>query len=282
MTTVPDGNVHCISVDGSFDDCQSIMKAVFADLDFKQEMQLGAVNSVNWARVLAQIVYYGYASLRQERNATFCVPTGNFGNIFAGYLARRMGFPIADLVLATNENDILARFFNTGEYARGSVHHTLSPAMDIQVASNFERFLYFYFDCDSERLTAFMQEFQQQGSAALGAPPDDAGFIATAVDTQATLQAMREVYERYQYVMDPHTAVGYAAAQTCQAPADAALIVIATAHPAKFPEAVGQAVQGLKANHPTLDALADLPERKVTLPADIQAVKDYIRKTATA
>ena len=143
MVTVPDDNVHCVAVEGSFDDCQTLMKSVFADLDFKAAHQLGSVNSVNWARVMAQIVYYGYASLRQAGD--FCVPTGNFGNVFAAYLAKRMGFPIDELLVATNENDILARFFTTGQYARGDVHFTLSPAMDIQIASNFERYLYFLF-----------------------------------------------------------------------------------------------------------------------------------------
>ena len=156
MTTVADENVHCIELEGSFDDCQNIMKTVFADAEYKAKYQLGAVNSVNWARVLAQIVYYGYASLRSERSPTFCVPTGNFGNVFAAYLAQRMGFPIHHLLVATNDNDILARFFATGSYSRGDVHQTLSPAMDIQVASNFERFLFYYFDQDSQRLTQFL------------------------------------------------------------------------------------------------------------------------------
>jgi len=170
MTTIEDENVHCLAVQGSFDDCQSLMKGLFADADAKAGLSLGAVNSVNWARVLAQIVYYGYASLKfaGPEPVSFVVPTGNFGNVFAGYLAKRMGFPIDRLIIATNDNDILARFFETGEYARGTVHHTISPAMDIQVASNFERFLYYYFDKDCERLQAFMADFTESGQIRRG------------------------------------------------------------------------------------------------------------------
>ena len=186
MTTVLDRNVHCIAVDGTFDDCQRLMKETFADLAYKEKYQLGAVNSVNWARVLAQIVYYGYASLKAPSAAEFSVPTGNFGNVFAAYLAHRMGFPIAKLIVATNDNDILARFFATGEYAVGDVHQTLSPAMDIQVASNFERFLYYYFDEDSERLKAFMADFAH-GEARLGSAPNTGLFQSMAINRQQQL-----------------------------------------------------------------------------------------------
>jgi threonine synthase len=156
MISVLDDNVHNLAVRGSFDDCQAIMKEIFNDLPFKQRYQLGAVNSVNWARVLAQVVYYFYAGLRVGGPTTFSVPTGNFGDIFAGYIAARMGLPVAKLVLATNENDILSVFFNTGAYRRGSVHQTISPSMDIQVASNFERFLFYRFDGDAARVRAFL------------------------------------------------------------------------------------------------------------------------------
>jgi threonine synthase len=285
MTTVADDNVHCIELDGSFDDCQNIMKTVFADADYKAKYQLGAVNSVNWARVLAQIVYYGYASLRSDGATRFCVPTGNFGNVFAAYLAQRMGFPIAHLLIATNDNDILARFFATGSYARGEVHQTLSPAMDIQVASNFERFLYYYFDQDSQRLTQFMQDFATNGEASIGAPPEEALLSSVAVDRQQTLQSMRDVHQRFGYILDPHTAVGHFAAQQWlqQAGADAAssYVVVGTAHPAKFPEAVVEAT-GTEPTHPTLAALSGLPKRSQPLPGDIDAVKTYLVETLAA
>ena len=277
MTTVDDDNVHCIEVEGSFDDCQNIMKTVFADAQYKATYQLGAVNSVNWARVLAQIVYYGYASLRSSAGATFCVPTGNFGNVFAAYLAQRMGFPITHLLVATNDNDILARFFATGIYARGEVHQTLSPAMDIQVASNFERFLYYHFEQDSDRLVRFMQEFAANGAASVGAPPDTQLMSSVAVNRKDTLAAMHEVNRQYGYVLDPHTAVGYHAARNHldQQVASTDVVVVATAHPAKFPDAVQQATGG-EPTHPTLEALKGLPMRRQALPCDIDAVKAYL------
>ena len=277
MTTVDDDNVHCIEVEGSFDDCQDIMKTVFADAQYKATYQLGAVNSVNWARVLAQIVYYGYASLRSSAGATFCVPTGNFGNVFAAYLAQRMGFPITHLLVATNDNDILARFFATGIYARGEVHQTLSPAMDIQVASNFERFLYYHFEQDSDRLVRFMQEFAANGAASIGAPPDTQLMSSVAVNRKDTLAAMHEVNRRYGYVLDPHTAVGYHAARNHldEQVASKDVVVVATAHPAKFPDAVQQAT-GAEPTHPTLEALKGLPMRRQALPCDIDAVKAYL------
>ncbi|MEM9620955.1 MAG: threonine synthase, partial [Pseudomonadota bacterium] len=276
MTTVPDSNVHCVAVEGSFDDCQGLMKTIFADLPFKAAHQLGAVNSVNWARVMAQIVYYGFASLRSSDPASFVVPTGNFGNVFAAYLAKRMGFPIDQLVIATNENDILARFFATGEYARGAVHHTLSPAMDIQIASNFERYLFYYFNEDSEELSKFMQAFTTDGCAGLGAAPGEGDFLATSVTTQEMLAAIGAVHERYNYVLDPHTAVGYAAWQKMADQIDAPVVLVATAHPAKFPDAVARAVPGVQPTHPALDALVSLPQRKQTIAADIAAVKQVI------
>lgn len=279
MTTVADDNVHCIEVDGSFDDCQNIMKTVFADAEYKAKYQLGAVNSVNWARVLAQIVYYGYASLRGEQAPTFCVPTGNFGNVFAAYLAQRMGFPIHHLLVATNDNDILARFFATGRYSRGDVHQTLSPAMDIQVASNFERFLFYYFDQDAQRLTQFMQDFAANGEASIGAPPEEALMSSTAVTQEQTIQAMRDVHQRFGYVLDPHTAVGYYAAKNWQQNSETTsagdTVVVGTAHPAKFPEAVVQAT-GVQPTHPTLQAIDGLPMRRQSLPCDIEAVKAYL------
>lgn len=276
MTTIPDENVHCLAVQGSFDDCQSLMKGLFADADAKAGLSLGAVNSVNWARVLAQIVYYGYASLKfaGPEPVSFVVPTGNFGNVFAGYLAKRMGFPIDKLVIATNDNDILARFFETGEYARGAVHHTTSPAMDIQVASNFERYLYYYFDEDPERLRVFMETFAETGSASIGGRPETDVFLATAVSEAEVRDTIARVYEENGYVVDPHTAVGVTAAGRFRMPG--VQICAATAHPAKFPEAVNEAIGKDVARHPTLEALKDLPVRKTVIPATTEAVRAYL------
>jgi threonine synthase len=279
MTTVPDSNVHCLALDGSFDDCQNLMKMVFGDLAFKERYSLGAVNSVNWARVLAQIVYYGYASLQKSAGGpvSFCVPTGNFGNVFAGYLAKRMGFPIEKLIVATNENDILSVFFATGKYQRGDVRFTVTPAMDIQVASNFERFLYYHMGGDTARLRGFMNEFAERGEVSIAAPSSE-DFAATAVSVADTVQAIRSTYQTYGYVADPHTAVGLAAAARFEA--RGTRICLATAHPAKFPETVNEAVGADVARHPALQALEGRESHTTRLPATVEAVKSFIEKHA--
>ena len=279
MTTVPDDNVHCIAIQGTFDDCQRIVKAIFNDLDFKARHGLGAANSVNWARVLAQAVYYLHGALRFDEPVSFSVPTGNFGNILAGYLARAMGAPIDTLVLGTNDNDILARFFETGVYSLGETRRTISPSMDIQVASNFERFVYYRLGCDPGALNAFMTAFASEGAARIdGGIPSDEGILATAVDEPATFAAMADLYARRRYVVDPHTAVGVAAAQRF---ADRRpMICLAAAHPAKFPDAVNRAAGEDIARHPMLDGLRGQPERKTLLPPDTEAVKAFIAPRA--
>ncbi len=277
MTTVPDNNVHCMAVEGSFDDCQRLMKQLFGDLDFKARYALGSINSVNWARVLAQIVYYGYASLKLPGPVSFCVPTGNFGNVFAGYLAKRLGFPIHRLIVATNENDILSVFFRTGLYRRGQVHFTVSPSMDIQVASNLERFLYYHLDEDAAALQAFMNRFEATGEARIEPPGDDT-FLAAAVDTPDTMTAIRELYEQTGYVADPHTAVGLAAARRLAV--EGTVACLATAHAAKFPDAVDKAIGKPVARHATLTALQDKPKHRTVIPADLEAVRALIRERA--
>ncbi len=274
MTTTPDENVHCLAIEGSFDDCQRVVKSIFNDLAFKSRFDLGAVNSVNWARLLAQTVYYFHTALRFEQAVTFSVPTGNFGDILAGYLARAMGAPIDKLILATNSNDILARFFATGVYALGPVRSTISPSMDIQVASNFERFLYYRLG-SSEALETFMADFSATGSARVeDGRSMDAGILPAAVSEEETMAMIGDVYARDRYVLDPHTAVGIAAAKRFQRPEP--VVCLATAHPAKFPESVNAAIGKDVAHHPALDGLVDLPERKTSLPADVDAVKEFI------
>ena len=274
MTTTPDGNVHCLAIQGSFDDCQRVVKSIFGDLPFKGRFDLGAVNSVNWARLLAQMVYYFHTALRFDQPVTFSVPTGNFGDILAGYLAREMGAPIDKLILATNSNDILARFFATGVYALGSVHRTISPSMDIQVASNFERFLYYRLG-GSEALEAFMADFSATGSARVEDDrPMDEAILPAAVSEEETMATIGDVYAHEGYVLDPHTAVGVAAARRFQPPGP--VVCLATAHPAKFPESVNAAVGRDVAHHPVLDGLEDLPERKTVLPPEVEAVKEFI------
>ena len=291
MTTVPDGNVHCIAVEGSFDDCQRIMKTLAADLSLKRRYSLGAVNSVNWARVLAQVVYYFKGVFEVQRltgreSVRVAVPTGNFGDILAGWYARAMGLDISQLVLATNSNDILSRFFSSGEYSLGEVRQTLSPSMDIQVASNFERYLYYKVGGDPSRLTELMEEFSRSGSLRVEVGADgvvDPAFAAGAGSEQDCLATIRKYHEQYGYLLDPHTAVGVAVAER-SAGADAGegdpIICLATAHPAKFPEAIREATGDDLAHHPAIDALTDLPTRRDVLPNDPQAVRDFLIKTA--
>jgi threonine synthase len=280
MTSVLDSNVHNLAIEGTFDDCQGMLKGIFNDLAFKDRHQLGSANSINWARVLAQVVYYFYAALRVQRETgaagvRVTVPTGNFGNIFAGFLAVRMGAPIRKLVLATNENDILSRFFNTGVYQRGDVHATISPSMDIQVASNFERYLYYLVGEDPKRVTELMAGFAETGNMSIGHPGGDDKFVAGAGNSERTLSTIRETYAQQAYLLDPHTAVGVdVAAQHLSA--EEPMICLATAHPAKFGEAIREAVGVDVAHHPDLDALEGRETRVDVLPADGDAVKKYI------
>lgn len=281
MTSVPDDNVFNIAVKGTFDDCQAIMKQIFGDLDFKDRCSLGSVNSINWARLLAQVVYYFFGAFRvMEKTGAgevaFAVPTGNFGDILAGYIAARMGAPIARLVLATNENDILARFFNTGVYGIGKVVPTLSPSMDIQVASNFERYLYYLGGGNADAVKRLMTQFANTGSFEM---KEHAGkdrlFVAGTADTRRTLDTIRKYWESRGYLADPHTAVGINVAERFMQKG-VPMICLATAHPAKFPAAIADATGKAIARHPAIDKLLGLPARCEVLPADAGAVREFI------
>ncbi len=282
MTSVLDDNVFNLAVDGTFDDCQHIMKTIFADVPFKTAHALGSVNSVNWARVLAQTVYYFYAAFRvmNESGAAsvrFSVPTGNFGDILAGYLAQRMGLPVDKLILATNENDILSRFFNSGIYGMANVVPTISPSMDIQVASNFERYLFYKVGEDAAELTALMSEFSRSGELCVPLNKNgvvDELFVAGRGDTPATLATIKRYKDRYGYVLDPHTAVGVYVAEKNMS-AESPAICLATAHPAKFTQAIIDAI-GEEVHHPTLDALANAETRCDDIANDVDAVKRYL------
>jgi len=279
MTSVLDDNVFNLAVDGTFDDCQHLMKSIFNDVAFKHEHSLGSVNSVNWARVLAQTVYYFYAAFRVQESTganevQFSVPTGNFGDIMAGYLAVQMGLPVKKLILATNENNILSRFFNSGEYSLGDVVPTLSPSMDIQVASNFERYLYYRLGKDPEKLAALMNHFADAG--ALRVDGSDDLFAAGEGNTAETLATIKKYQEEHGYTLDPHTAVGVAVAEKFQClEKSIPTICLSTAHPAKFTEAIEQAT-GEAAHHPLLDALADAETRCETIANDEGEIRDYL------
>ena len=284
MTSVLDPNIFNIALQGTFDDCQRIMKTLFADTEFKEQYALGSINSVNWARVLAQMVYYFYSAFRAMEqtgaaSVRFSVPTGNFGDILAGYLASKMGLPVDLLLLATNENDILSRFFNSGTYSLSKVVPTISPSMDIQVASNFERYLYYRLGENPARLREQMEAFAQTGSLSVE-PLSEGGvdpiFRAGRADTQTTLETISAYHRDHHYLLDPHTATGVFVAESFL---DESIptICLATAHPAKFPDAI-QTATGEEPHHPTLDALADAPTRCTSLPNEVEQIRDYLVK----
>ncbi|HXE98488.1 MAG TPA: threonine synthase [Dongiaceae bacterium] len=282
MTSVTDANVHNIAVRGTFDDCQDMVKELFGDLEFKEKYSLGAVNSINWARVLAQVVYYFYAWLRvtDETDApvNFSVPTGNFGDIFAGYVAKRMGLPVNRLLLATNENNILTRFINSSDYSLGKVVATASPSMDIQIASNFERYLFHLFAENPDRIKDAFAELKEQGRISFS--PDEMAivrqdFCSASINQGATLQTIRDFHADTGYLLDPHTAVGVKAALD-QLPPDSARICLATAHPAKFSETVEQSL-GFQAPVPeSVRELYGKPTRCEIMDADINKVREFI------
>ncbi len=280
MTCVANENVCNIAVDGSFDDCQSIVKALFADEAFVAKMKLGGVNSINWARLAAQIVYYFTASaaISDGEPVSFVVPTGNFGDVFAGYAARRMGLPIAKLAVATNANDILHRAIQHGDYSPASVSATSSPSMDIQVASNFERLLYEVLGRDCDALRMRMTEFQKTGAMALSDDEISAignDFVSHAASETDTIAEIKRHYQEHDALIDPHTAVARVAAQRLRDAKELSgkVVTLSTAHPAKFPEVVERAAGAHPALPPRYSDLFDRPEHMATSPATVEAVK---------
>ncbi|MGI2294642.1 threonine synthase [Paenibacillus sp. GXUN7292] len=268
MTTVMDDNVLNLSVEGNFDDCQRMIKELFADLDFKAKNHLAAINSINFVRIMAQTVYYFYAYFRVAEQAgavkvNFSVPTGNFGDIFAGYLAKRMGLPVNQLILATNENNILERFIHEGIYMPGEFRATYSPSMDIQVASNFERYLYYVLDENPETIAGLMEQFKAEGKIEISQEAlakVQAEFKSHGVGGNECLATITHHNKESEYLLDPHSACGVAAAEKC-APAKEITISLATAHPAKFNEAIE--LCGIEQSFPEqITALFDKPQRQ--------------------
>jgi threonine synthase len=288
MTTVPDANVHAVAVTGTFDDCQALVKGLFAHQGFRERVRLSAVNSINWARIAAQSVYYAVAAIAvgaPHRRVAFAVPTGNFGDVFAGYGAMRMGLPVARLTVATNLNDILVRALETGRYAVRDVVATASPSMDIQVSSNFERLLFEVYDRQAAAVRSLMSGLSHArhfviAPAALAAIR--AHFAAGRADEEETAATMRTVRRETGYLLDPHSAVAFAVAEKDTAEPETPIIVLATAHPAKFPDAVERAT-GIRPALP--DWLAELPhrpERVTVLPVDQPAVERFIANISRA
>ncbi|MFV0493001.1 MAG: threonine synthase [Pseudorhodobacter sp.] len=280
MTTPAEANVHAIALDGDFDDCQARVKDMFNHLDFRDAVGLAGVNSINWARVLAQVVYYFSAAVSlgaPHREVDFTVPTGNFGDIFAGYVARNMGLPIGRLTVATNQNDILDRAIRTGEYRPDGVKPSISPSMDIQVSSNFERALFYAYERDGAAVAQLMEELKAGGfSISQGAAEAlRESFASGRCDEEETYISIRDTFARTGEVVCPHSAVGIHVAATHSGPAP--MVMLATAHPAKFPDAVEHAMGQRPDLPPRMADLFERPERVTRLANDLSVLEDHIR-----
>ena len=288
MTTVLSTNVHNIALNAPFDDCQTIVKELFNDLDFRDKYKLSAVNSINWARIMAQVVYYVYAALNlgaPERTLSFAVPTGNFGNVFAAYVAKRMGLPISKLAIGTNKNDILARFFDSGKMSTDVVSPSIAPSMDIQISSNFERLLFHAYGNDADHIMKTMAKFKKTGIFSVS--PDvltelRKTFTGSRFDDDSIAQIIQQIYHATGELIDPHTAIACAPGLLQGLPNDAVHVSLACAHPAKFPDAIKGAVDVF----PHLpDFLSDLFEREeqfTVLDNDRATVKAFVEETLGA
>ncbi|KPQ25416.1 MAG: threonine synthase [Halomonas sp. HL-48] len=281
MTSVLANNVFNIAIEGNFDDAQAMVKASFANQDFLKGTRLVAVNSINWARIMAQIVYYvaaGVALGAPQREVSFCVPSANFGNVFAGYMAYKMGLPVKQFIIATNANDILHRTLAANDFSKKELAATLAPSMDIVVSSNFERLLFDAYDQDGAAVAALLERFQQEPTALADAPLAKLRekFASHSVDDATILEVIREAHHRTGELLDPHTATGYRAAERARADTTTPVITLATAHPAKFAEAVVKAgFQGVPL--PThMDDLLEREERYTVLPAELAAVQQFV------
>ena len=283
MTTVLGSNIHNLAIEGNFDDCQAMVKASFVAEPFLPDgRSLVAVNSINWARIMAQIVYYFYAAVAlggPDRPVNFSVPTGNFGDIFAGYLARQMGLPINQLVIATNKNDVLHRLLTTGSYTRQQLEKTLSPSMDITVSSNFERLMFDMYKRDGRAIYQLMEQFKGGEITLSDQAMDEARrlFASQCVSDEATCHEIARVWKHNGYLLDPHSAIGTRAAQDCCLDQANPMVTLATAHPAKFPDAVlASGIQKTPKLPAHLADLFDLPERMTVLANDLQQVQQHM------
>jgi threonine synthase len=283
MTTVQAPNVGNIAVQGTFDDCQDLLKAMFADTAFRTEMRLSAVNSINWARIAAQIPYYVAAALAlgaPDREVAFSVPTGNFGNVLAAWAARRMGLPVARLIVGSNRNDILSRFLDSNDMSMAPVEPSLSPSMDIQISSNFERLLFELLDRDGDATRETMQEFRRTGRMKVADPVwhrTRGLFHGFRLDDAGTLTEIRRLHAATGYLADPHTAIGIAAARAMPCAGGVPIVAMATAHPAKFPDAMEQATGHRPALPPRMADLFERDEKFTVLPNDLSAVEAAVR-----
>ena len=277
MTTVEEKNVFNIAIDGNFDDCQNIVKQMFSDLEFSKSINMSGVNSINWARIIAQAVYYFYAHFKLEKdNISFSVPTGNFGDVFAGYLAKKMGLPIDKLIVATNENDILHRAITKGDYISKEVRETLSPSMDIQLASNFERLIYYVNNSNSEKTAEIMKKVKKNSYQIEKRDLDiiQKDFLSERCNEKETLEIIKKNYEENNMVLDPHTAIGVGAAQKLSLNN---CIVLSTAHPCKFPDATNNAINKHEKLPKELQHVLNKNEKFQILKNDTEEVKNFVK-----
>ncbi len=278
MTTVEDENVFNIAIDGNFDDCQNIVKQMFSDLDFSKSIKMSGVNSINWARIIAQAVYYFYTyfKLNEDKPISFSVPTGNFGDVFAGYLAKEMGLPIDKLIVATNENDILHRAISNGDYNSKKVKETLSPSMDIQLASNFERLIYYVNNSNSEITSNIMKKVKNNEYKIEKSNLDiiQKDFISESCDEEETLEIIKQHFDKNSVILDPHTAVGVGAAHKLSFND---CVVLSTAHPCKFPAATDKAINKHEELPKELQYVHSKEENFQLLKNDTEVVKNFVK-----
>ena len=280
MTTVNSKNVFNIALDGNFDECQKFVKLMFADKNFSTSIKMSGVNSINWSRIMVQIVYYFFAYFKiakEEKKINFSVPTGNFGDVYAGYVAKKMGLPINKLIIATNNNDILKRALNTGVYKPLKVKHTISPSMDIQVASNFERLIFDVCSCNSDETLKLMNDLNEKGEFILKEENLNkirTNFLSESLSEQETKSVMKEIYEKEGILIDPHTAVAIGAVNKISLEDN--VVVLGTAHPAKFSNVVMNETNAKPDLPENLKKILNQKERIDELPKDLKKVKDYI------
>ena len=281
MSTIKEKNVFNIAIEGNFDDCQNLVKSMFADKEFSNSINMSGVNSINWARIIAQTVYYFYTyfQIRDDRPVNFSVPTGNFGDVYAGYLAKKMGLPINKLIVATNQNDILHRAISSGKYEAESVFETNSPSMDIQIASNFERLVYDLNDCDDNETQKIMTDIKEEGKYIIPKNKMEKikkDFLSASINEKEVLDIIKEVYAKYDIILDPHSAIGFGALNKVSI--DGNNIVLVTAHPCKFPDAIDKSI-GIKPDLPDeLKYVMDEKENYDIISNNLSKTQKYIKE----
>ena len=277
MTTIGSDNIFNLAIEGNFDECQKIVKEMFADDKFRERINMSGVNSINWARIICQVVYYFYCYFKLSKKTNFSVPTGNFGDIYAGYIAKQMGLPMGKLIVATNKNDILSRVINSGSYKPNEVKSTLTPSMDIQIASNFERLLFDISNQNDERVNVLMKDLKDKGSFDLNSSERKTileSFTAEAVDDTETIRVIRDFFNNFGFVLDPHTATAVRASYNVKN--DLPTVVLGTAHPYKFADTIKMAINKDVVAPEQIASLPDKKEKFDIVDRDLKKVKNYI------